>query len=132
MGLSVVTTGPFGQDSPRGIALEFPIDKPIQEEIDEEKEIVRWRYELVLSNQSSLTASVRQASFQISLDAAYSAPESVEAGWTLASGHVLRVPHPPAFCVAEFRSGRSPEIAASLSLASYKGNHVAVCWDVCR
>lgn len=106
-------------------AIIWGVDDQIREEVDEEKEIVRWRYELVLDNRSSRAACVRQASFALSLDAAYSAPEIVEAGWTLAPGEVRRVPHAPVFRVAEFRQGRSPQIAASLSVASHK----AITWE---
>ena len=106
-------------------SLAWGVAGPIREEVDEEKEVVRWRYELVLDNRSSLAACVQQASFALSLDAAYSAPEFVEAGWTLAPGEVRRVPHAPVFRVAEFRQGRSPQIAASLSVAS----HRAITWQ---
>jgi hypothetical protein len=101
------------------------VDDQIREEVDEEKEIVLWRYELVLDNRSSRAACVRQASFALSLDAVYSAPEIVEAGWILAPGDVRRVPHAPVFRVAEFRQGRSPQIAALLSVASRK----AITWE---
>ena len=35
------------------------------------------------------------------------------------------MPHAPVFRVAEFRQGRSPQIAASLSVASHK----AITWE---
>lgn len=54
-----------------------------------------------------------------------SAPETIEAGWTLAPGEVRRVPHAPVFRIPEFRSGRSAEIAASLSVTSYR----AITWE---
>jgi len=101
------------------------IDDQIREEVDEEKEIVQWWYTLVLDNRSNRAANVRQLSFVLSLDAAYSASEIVEAGWMLAPGEVRRVPHAPVFHVAEFRQGRSREIAASLSTASRK----AITWQ---
>ena len=103
----------------------WSVDAQILEQVDEEKEIVRWQYELVLDNRSSRAARVRQASFMLSLAAVYSAPEIVKSGWALASGEVRRVPHAPVFRVAEFRRGRSPQIAASLSVVSHK----AVTWE---
>ena len=105
--------------------LLWRVDNPLQEEVDEQEEMVRCRYELVLGNLSSLALSVRKASFQLSLNAAYSAPESIEAGWNLAAGNVWRVPHAPVFRVAEFRDGRSEAIAASLSVVSFK----AITWE---
>jgi hypothetical protein len=56
------------------------VDDSVQEDVDEENYVVRWRYILVLNNRSSLAACVRQASFVLSLDAVYSQPEFIEAG----------------------------------------------------
>jgi hypothetical protein len=41
------------------------VDEQIREEVDEEKEIVRWQYALVLDNRSNCAACVRQASFAL-------------------------------------------------------------------
>jgi hypothetical protein len=105
--------------------LIWRLDAEIHEELDRENEIARWRYELLLDNRAKVAVRVTEASFALSLDGAYSDAETVEAGWALAPGEVRRVPHAPTFRVADFRHGRSPQIAASLSLASRKG----VTWD---
>lgn len=105
-------------------SLFWRLDDQIHEELDAEEEIVRWRYELLLDNRAGLAARVTEASFALSLDGAYSDDDVVEAGWVVAPGEVRRVPHAPIFRVADFRRGRSPMIAGSLSVVSRR----AVTW----
>jgi len=98
--------------------LIWRLDGDIQEDLRSDE--VYWAYELLLDNRANEPGHVAEASFVLGLDFVSSEEEAVSADWTLAPGEVRRLSHAPRFRVQEFREGRPPAIAASLSVASHK------------
>jgi hypothetical protein len=128
--LDAVRTLPAGLEPPTEAEMYAPrfrsevADDLLMADVDNmeadfpDTDVVRLTYDLVVINHGRMAAHLTRAEVTLSIDGVWDAPEWLDLGATIAPDAQRSFHHVAVFRLAEFRRGRAPMLAASLSLSS--------------